>query len=119
MSKEITCIKARHVGTEEISPRYSSRTASPLYISAEQHRPCRLYISAEQHRLGSGYPWEWRPQTDDKYGQVNPRDKCTSEQVNPGQVNPGQVNPRTSEPPNHGQVNPRTSEPRTSEPSDK
>src|SRR6218665_263124 len=54
---------------------------------AEQHRPyifqqssiAHVYISAEQHRPGSGYPWEWRPQTDEKYRQVNPR---TSEHPN-------------------------------------
>src|SRR6218665_1257683 len=49
-------------------------------ISEEQHRPCiyssrtasLLYISAEEHRPRSGDPCGWRPQTDEKYGQVNP-----------------------------------------------
>src|SRR6218665_232955 len=58
----------------------------------QQGSIAHVYISAEQHRGGSGYSWEWRPQTDEKYGQVNP----------------GHVNLRTSEP--------RTIEPQTSEP---
>ncbi len=48
---------------------YSSRTASRIYISAEQHHPyilqqnsvAQVYFLAEQHRPGSGDPWEWRP----------------------------------------------------------
>ena len=61
------------VNAEAISPQYPSKTASPLYISARQHRrrPCRFqqnsiahvyYIPAEQHRTlgvvtpGSGGP---------------------------------------------------------------
>src|SRR6218665_416730 len=65
------------------------QTASPLYISAEQQRPC-IYFSRTASPWEWIYPWKWRPQTDEKYGQVNPR-----------------------------QVNLRTSEPRTSEPPDK
>src|SRR6218665_699145 len=59
LNRNLTEIKIP--GTEEnageISPQYSSRTASPMYISAEQHRPC-IYFS----RTAS--PWKWRPQTD-------------------------------------------------------
>src|SRR6218665_3157026 len=79
-----------------------------MYIF-QQSSIAHVYISTEQHRPGSGYPWERRPQTNKKYGQVNLR---TSE---PRTSEPQKSELRISEPQNHGQVNPRTSEPQTSD----
>lgn len=62
--------KSRNSQGDAVLLENISRTASPIYTQAEQHRQyiqqnsvAHVYISAEKHRPGSGDRWEWRPVT--------------------------------------------------------